>query len=151
MPAKPGKSRYDSVTLEPSRGDNAGPDTLAKIKAVAKMISKGKSRLTCLEYIQENYNVGENQAKKYYWAALDYLKLDNDDQEAERLRTKLITLLESQIEELNSKESVEARKAAQSAADLIAKLTALYTDKKEVKVQGDVTFEFGTPDNTDEV
>lgn len=151
MPAKPGKSRYESVTLEPSRGDNAGPDTLAKIKAVAKMISKGKSRLTCLEYIQENYNVGENQAKKYYWAALDYLRLENDDQEAERLRTKLITLLENQIEELNSKESVEARKAAQSAADLIAKLTALYTDKKEVKVQGDVTFEFGTPDNTDEV
>lgn len=151
MPAKPGKSKYESVTLEPSRGDNAGPDTLAKIKTVAKMISKGKSRLTCLEYIQENYNVGEMQARKYYWAALDYLRIDNDDQEGERLRTKLIALLESQIEDLEQRDSVEARKAAQSAADLIAKLNALYTDKKDIKVSGDVTFEFGTPDNVDEV
>ena len=145
-----GKTKYVGITLE-NKCDGVGQETLAKIKTIAKMISKGKSRLTCLEYIQENFNVGEQQAKKYYWAALDYLKLENDDQEAERLRTKLITLLESQIEDLEQRDSVEARKAAQSAADLIAKLNALYTDKKDIRVSGDVTFEFGTPDNVDEV
>jgi hypothetical protein len=140
---------YEKVKL--SYENNAiTQQTLARIKQVAKMIAKGKSRMTCLEFMVDTYGIKESQAEKYYRATLRYLAAQQQDDGSEAIRTKLVTLLEGQIEELNGRDSVEARKAAQSAADLIAKLNALYTEKKDVTLTGDVTFEFGAPDN-DEV
>lgn len=144
------KQGYKKVKLEPDT-EGITQETLARIKIIAKMIAKGKSRITCIDYICETWNLSEFQANKYYRATLEYLKTEQTDDGSEAIRTKLITLLEKQIEELNERDGVEARKAAQSAADLIAKLNSLYTDKKELKVEGDVTFEFGTPDTGDEV
>lgn len=140
------KQGYKKVKLT---NDTEGitQETLSRIKIVAKMIAKGKSRMTCIDYIMDTWGVGDAQASKIYAATLDYLKVEYDEAHADKLRAKLVTLLESQIEELQERDSVEARKVAQSAADLIAKLNALYTDKKDIKLQGDVNFEFGGPDD----
>ena len=144
------KQGYRKVKLEENT-EGITQETLARIKIIAKMIAKGKARITCIDYIMDTWGVGEAQANKYYRATLDYLAIQHNEDGAEGVRQKLITLLEKQVEELTQRDSVDARKAAQSAADLIAKLNALYTDKKEVKVDGDITFEFGTPDNVNEV
>ena len=144
------KQGYTKVKLDKNT-EGITQETLAKLKIIAKMIAKGKSRLTCIDYIQDTWGYSDTHANRLYATTLQYLKVENDEGEADKMRTKLITLLESQIEDLNARDSVEARKAAQSAADLIAKLNSLYTDKKEVKVEGDITFEFGTPEAQDEV
>lgn len=144
------KQGYRKVKLE-ANTEGITQETLARVKIIARMIAKGKARITCIDYIMKTWGVGEQQANKIYRATLDYLAAEHNEDGAEGIRIKLVNLLEKQIEELAQRNSVDARRAAQSAADLIAKLNSLYTDKKDIKVQGDVSFEFGQPDNVDEV
>jgi len=54
--------------------------SIHRVLELAKMLSKGKSRQTVIEYAMEHYDVTEPQAKRYYAAATRYLIPDDMDE-----------------------------------------------------------------------
>lgn len=72
--------------------------TQARVVEVAKGIAKGWSRLTALERIKEMYDVGDDQALKYYASAIKYLVPD-DPEFRQRMINKNIARLENIIEQ----------------------------------------------------
>lgn len=93
------KRGKDITVMEPLQSKNqvAKADTIVKVKLVAKMITKGKTRETCLDYIMENFGVGEAQAVNYYQSALHFLT--PTEEEKERLIDKNFARLETLYEE----------------------------------------------------
>lgn len=98
-----------------------------RIMEIAKQISEGKSRKTCLEEIQNNYNVGYAQAKNYYNSALAWLIPDDLDQYQKGLVQANIERLETIIQEGISKRD-DARRGSdylRTAKEAIAELNRM--------------------------
>lgn len=67
------------ITLNSTNGSVPEELTMLRINEVAKLISKGKSRATCIEYIMNTYDLAYNTAKNYYVTAIKSLyRLDDD-------------------------------------------------------------------------
>lgn len=64
------------------------PETVMKIQDAAKQISKGKSRATVIEYLQNEYGIAYDTARAYYTDAIHYLLPAND----ENFRQELIKI-----------------------------------------------------------
>lgn len=75
------------------------PATEYRIIEVGKMICDGKSKQTCLDYIQNTYEIGIQQAKQYYQAALNWLLPDDLDEYKKGLLQANIERLEKIIED----------------------------------------------------
>lgn len=59
--------------------------TQARIWECAKMIANsGYSRLDVIDYITENWDIGQSRAEKYYYAALNLMKPKEEDKERYR-------------------------------------------------------------------
>ncbi len=72
--------------------------TVGRILEIAKMLSKGKSRQTAIEYAMSHYNINEAQAKRYYSAATKYLLPDDVDEFRKGLIQANMDRLETIIE-----------------------------------------------------
>lgn len=68
-----GKRAKTTVTMRPSEEWSAEPQTIMRVDEVAQMISNGKSRQTCQQWIKDTYGVQDRQARAYYNAALRLL------------------------------------------------------------------------------
>ena len=90
--------------------------------------------------IAARWNITLPTARKYVSEAIDHLAKEYDETE-EQARQEMIeratTIVEKCIEQQRYSE-------AQKAMDMINKLKGLYTEKKDIKVEGDVeiTFDF---------
>lgn len=101
--------------------------TERRVIDVANMISEGKSRKNVLKYIQENFELGERQAKRYYQAALNWLIPENLEEYRDGLIQANIERLETIIQEGIEKSS-DARRGAdylRAAKDAIAELNRI--------------------------
>lgn len=55
-------------------------ETIKKVEEAAKLISNGKTRATVIEYLQNEYGIAYDTARKYYNDAIHYLLPDNDEE-----------------------------------------------------------------------
>ena len=102
-------------------------ETEWRLMEIAKQISEGKSRKTCLEEIQQNYNVGYAQAKNYYNSALAWLIPDDLDQYQKGLVQANVERLETIIQEGISRKD-DARRGSdylRTAKEAIAELNRM--------------------------
>ena len=90
------------------------PATEFRVIEVAKMICDGKSRASCLNYIQESQGVSLYQAKYYYQAALKWLIPSDLDEYKKGLLQANIERLEKIIED-----GIENRKDSRRGADYL--------------------------------
>lgn len=81
------------------KGFQTLPATELRVIEVARMICDGKSKATCLDYIQRAQNVGIQQAKQYYQAALNWLIPSDMDEYKKGLLQANIERLEKIIED----------------------------------------------------
>lgn len=83
-----GKRAKTTVTMRPSEEWSAEPQTIMRVDEIAQMISNGKSRQTCQQWIKDTYGVQDRQARAYYNAALRLLI--PDDSKYDEYRKALI-------------------------------------------------------------
>lgn len=81
------------------KGFQTLPATELRVMEVARMICDGKSKATCLDYIQRAQNVGIQQAKQYYQAALNWLIPEDEDEYKRGLISANMQRLEKIVEE----------------------------------------------------
>lgn len=103
------------------------PATEFRVMEVAKMICEGKSKQTCLEYVQEAQGCALQQAKYYYQAALNWLIPDDMDEYKKGLLQANVERLEKIIEEGIEKRLDERRGAdyLRTAKDAISELNKM--------------------------
>lgn len=96
------------------------PSVELMILDVAKMIAEGKSRQTCIQYVQEVRGVCLDQAKNYYESAVNYL-LPRDE---ESYRTKLLAINVARLERIIEKGMTDDRDL-RLAKDAIAEMNKM--------------------------
>ena len=129
------------VSLDPATHPSATPETRVRIIETARKISKGWTRLETVQWVMETYQLSEQSAEKYWNAALSYLAVKATDAEyiakmRERTVATLERLIQTEIDEHRYKE-------ANTSMELMSKLLGYNTTKAEVKVEGDIHFDFG--------
>ena len=118
------------LTLAPELGTTPSPATVKKMLEVVKKIAKGGNELEILDWIQDTYGVGFNNAKRYYTAALNFLV----PAEPEETRQQSIAVLETRYEELYKKAYDNGQyKTARDILDSLAKLKG-YTGGNSVRI-----------------
>lgn len=103
------------------------PATELRVIEVARMVCEGKSKATCLDYIQRAQNVGIQQAKQYYQAALNWLIPSDMDEYKKGLLQANIERLEKIIEDGITNRN-DARRGAdylRTAKDAISELNKM--------------------------
>lgn len=95
------------------------PQSMVRIREIAKKIVAGQTRLNLLDWIEETWEVGESTAEKYYNAAIAYLTPVDEENFKEKLSAKL----SARYEQLY-KDAYEARqyKVAREILDSLSKL-----------------------------
>ena len=103
------------------------PETELRVIEVARMICEGKSKQTCLDYIQSSQGVGIGSAKTYYNAALRWLVPDDLDEYKMGLIQANVERLEKIIEDGINKQNDSKRGAdyLRTAKDAIAELNRM--------------------------
>lgn len=103
------------------------PETELRVIEVARLICEGKSKQTCLDYIQSSQGVGIVTAKAYYNAALRWLVPDDLDEYKMGLIQANVERLEKIIEYGISKQNDSKRGAdyLRTAKDAIAELNRM--------------------------
>lgn len=99
------------ILLRPSEQWTTKPQTIERIISLAKMLSKGMSRKSAMEWIMTNYGVGDRQARAYYTAALRYLIPDNEEEYKRGLIQANIDRLETIIERTMAEGSADYKSA----------------------------------------
>lgn len=120
--------------------ENPTERTKMKIRQVSKMIANFYPKPEIIEYIKETFKVGDESARNYYDAALNYLvPTDQEEQEQRQQITALI------VDTINDAKINGDRKNALYGADLLNKLNQRYMSKIEAVVTTDneVKFNFG--------
>lgn len=103
------------------------PATETRVLQVAKMITEGKSKQTCLEFVQNAQGCGLQQAKYYYQAALNWLVPDDLDDYKRGLIQANVERLEKIIEECINKKD-DARRGSdylKTAKEAISELNRM--------------------------
>lgn len=92
--------------------ENAEPATIKKIQEAAKLLAKGKSRATIIEWLMDTYGFAPTTAARYYESAVLYILPDDDEQYRQNLikanTTRLETIIERAMEERQYKVAREA-------------------------------------------
>lgn len=118
------------LTLVTGNGCTPTPQTVVKIMYIVKLISQGKSKIHCIDYIMDEYGVGESTAMKYYDAAVSFLVPADGSVEKE----KCIALLQTKYEQLYERAYEAGQlKTARDILDSLAKLQGL-TGGNSVKI-----------------
>ena len=103
------------------------PQTEWRVMEIARKITEGQSRQTCLDFIQESYSLSRQQAQKYYNAALNWLVPEDLDEYKKGLLQANIERLEKIIQEGIDNHN-DARRGAdylRTAKDAIAELNKM--------------------------
>lgn len=134
-----------AVSLQPDTEHKACLQTKLRINEVAKKISKGWTKFETIEWIKTEFEIGDASAKRYWEAAMAKLAVKAQDSEyVEEMRKKTIATLDRMIQS----ELQEGKyKEANQTSDLLSRLLGYNVSKSEVKVQGDISFRFGTPED----
>ena len=74
----------NQITLRPFDGYQATPETIYRVGLIAKMLGEGKSRATIQNWIMDNWEVGDRQARALYTAALRMLTPSSETFDEER-------------------------------------------------------------------
>lgn len=86
--------------------------TELKVKEMAKMLARGKSKDTVKDYIVEKYGLSEARVDDLYYEAIKYLLPKDDAKFKEEIITKNVARLDKIVEEtMESKNYKEATKA----------------------------------------
>lgn len=112
------RERKSGLVLANSKDNpQSTPATEAKIMEVAKMISEGNTRETCIKYVMESKGVNHRQGEQYYASAMRYLIPDDMDGYKEEVIAKNFERLEK-IVERGMKNSADLRLAKEAIAEL---------------------------------
>lgn len=88
--------------------------TVQRVMEIAKRISDGESRMGLQQWIQENWQVGDRQARAYYSAAARYLIPENEEEYRRTIiqanLNRLETIVESTMRGQNYKDAISAIK-----------------------------------------
>lgn len=107
--------------------------TVGRILELAKMLSKGKSRQTVIDYAMSTYQINETQAKRYYSAATKYLLPEDMDE----FRKGLIQANMERLEHIIEKCMEQGQwKVAREAIDSLNKMFGV-TGGVQVGIQTD--------------
>ena len=86
--------------------------TELKVKEIARMLSKGKSKTTILDSIQEKYGLSQARVLDLYYEAVKFLLPKDEQKFKEEIITKNVERLDRIVEEtMESKNYKEATKA----------------------------------------
>ena len=107
--------------------------TVGRTLELAKMLSKGKSRQTVIDYAMSTYQINETQAKRYYSAATKYLLPEDMDE----FRKGLIQANMERLEHIIEKCMEQGQwKVAREAIDSLNKMFGV-TGGVQVGIQTD--------------
>lgn len=130
------------TVLDPRRNGGATPETKLRISQVAQKISKGWTKFETIKWMEEEWNIGDNSANKYWNAALAMLaKAANDSEYVEEMRKKAIATLDRAIQEEIAQNK---HRELNTSLELMAKLMGYsQPTKMEIKADSTVKFSFG--------
>lgn len=129
-------------SYRPSRDNEfVSLSTVEKVEFAAKMITKGKSKATIIETLQENYNLGYDQAYRYYLSGMRFLI----PKDTEKFREGLIQANIERLEKIIEANIDEHPKVAKDAISELNKMLGIGTNSIQVGVKNnpdDNTSEF---------
>lgn len=115
------------------RGAKPTAASIHRVLELAKMLAKGKSRQSIMEYAMTHYDINEAQAKRYYAAAARYLIPEDLDEFKKGLIQANMERLETIIEECMARGQY---KVARDAIDSLNKMFGV-TGGVQVGIQTD--------------
>ena len=137
---KPDRTKYglpnaDQITFRPNDRFAATPDTIRKIGLVANKIQAGEKRSDIQNWIMENFEVGDRQARQYYGAAMRLLIPTEEEFGDYKLAMVQVNLgrIEKIIDNTIDGDSSD-KKVALDAIKEINKIIGAYQDKTTVMV-----------------
>jgi hypothetical protein len=115
------------------RGATPTAASVHRVIEIAKMLSKGKSRQSVIDYAMSTYQINETQAKRYYSAATKYLLPEDMDE----FRKGLIQANMERLEHIIEKCMEQGQwKVAREAIDSLNKMFGV-TGGVQVGIQTD--------------
>jgi hypothetical protein len=103
------KPKRDKMDLTESEAP-----TVQRVMDIAERVSKGESRMGLQRWMQENWQIGDRQARAYYMAAVRYLIPDDEDEYKKGLIQANLNRLEEIVENTmtgrNYKDAISAIK-----------------------------------------
>lgn len=103
------KPKRDKMDLAESEAP-----TVQRVMQIAERVSKGESRMGLQRWMQENWQIGDRQARAYYMAAVRYLIPDDEDEYKKGLIQANLNRLEEIVENTmtgrNYKDAISAIK-----------------------------------------
>lgn len=106
------KAKKPSSKIVKAGMQNAEPATIHKVQQAAKMISRGKSRATVIEWLMDTFGLAQVTATAYYENAVRFLLPDDESKFKETLikanATRLETVYERAMDAGDLKAATEA-------------------------------------------
>lgn len=95
--SKAKKTEKQVVTIESSKRATL-PTQTKVIELAREIVEHGYGRQAGIKYAKEHFNVKEDQAERYYYAAINYLRPDNADEYREALIARNFGVLENMLQ-----------------------------------------------------
>lgn len=92
------KNKDEDIMLRPSQEWKAEPATVQRVQEIARRMSEGESRMRLENWMMENWEIGDRQARAYYSAAARYLIPDDEDDYKKGLIQANLNRLEDIVE-----------------------------------------------------
>ena len=124
-----------SIPLEPRDGRVSQIEkTKAIVEAVAKEIAEnGLPYRDALKWISQRFNIAEGTSRKYYAAAMKYLRPENPQAYREELIERNFAILESMLQKALKKGDL---KNANAIINTLNKMVGIGGNKVEIKDNG---------------
>lgn len=135
-----GSIMTNDVALEPGK-HTSNPETKLRIAKTAEKIAAGWTKFEVRNWVEKTYKVNETSSNRYWNAALAQLCQDANDQDyIEEMRKNTISILTRAVQ---SEIAAGRYKEMNGSLELLSKLLGYNIAKSEVKVDGDIKFNFG--------
>ena len=92
------KKGEKEIMLRPSQEWKAEPATIQRVQEIARRMSEGESRMRLENWMMENWEIGDRQARAYYSAAARYLIPDDEEDYKKGLIQANLNRLEDIVE-----------------------------------------------------
>lgn len=112
--------------------------TIQRVMQIAERVSKGESRMGLQQWMQENWKIGDRQARAYYMAAVRYLIPDNEDEYRKGLIQANLNRLETIVENTMNGKNYQA--AIQAIREINRVLGVEAKNTVEVATEGPAVF-----------
>lgn len=125
--------KESGICLKPDLTRGCTKLTETRVRELAKMLTKGKSGESIIDYCCKTYNIMPSQAKQYYFAALNYLKPKDENEFRNGLIATNMKRLETIIEKVMSEDKQNLKLAKEAISELNKMLGV--GDKTAVAIQ----------------